>query len=308
MKHFFYLILLGAGLSALHSCKDMTDEEGNPLIDLNQNTGLNGNRALYREESSAGRIADYKYNGLNLSSVIQPMNSFTDVLWSGDKISQINFRGHLDTDGDSVPDLDSIAYTHLLTYGNQGRLSLITETRAIYTKNLVAGVPVGPYLLSERRKAEYNIKYNQMSGKMDSIIMKSGKEIAGTPFTYDTYSKAGYNYTGDNVTMIDKKVGQILAGNNEPADMHYSYEYLNYDTGISAYNLLPFAYKVSSLISTDHANTRAFILSPNSPKRTIVTDLKQPIPNPLISSTNFEYDNQNYVSRGYGIYYFYKAF
>jgi hypothetical protein len=99
MKQLFYFILLLAGISSMHSCKEMVDDEGNPLIDLNETGGLNGPRALYREVTNADTIAEYHYNGLLLSRVLTPGldngNSVTDIMYSGDKISKIDFKGFL---------------------------------------------------------------------------------------------------------------------------------------------------------------------------------------------------------------------
>ena len=89
MKRLFYFILLIAGISSVHSCKDMVNEEGDPLIDLNQSSGFNGPRALFREVTDSDTIAEYRYNGLLLSRVITDKYSAANVMWSGDKISQM---------------------------------------------------------------------------------------------------------------------------------------------------------------------------------------------------------------------------
>ena len=102
MKRLFYFILLIAGFSSIHSCKDLTDEEGNPLLDLNENTGLIGPRALSREVTNVGMIAQYQYTGLLLTKVITEKASITDVEWSGDKISRLTFNGFLDLDNDGA--------------------------------------------------------------------------------------------------------------------------------------------------------------------------------------------------------------
>ncbi len=309
MKHLFYFILLAVGFSAVHSCKDMVDDEGSPLIDLNPNTGLNGNRGLFREITDTGVIAEYHYNGLQLSNVYNGPKSITSLMWSGDKISQINFKGHLDSDGDATLDDDSIVYTRLLTYGNQGRLSLITETRSVFTRTpATTTLPAGPYLLSDRIKAEYNLKYNATSGKLDSINMKSGKEVAGVTFEFNKYAKTAYSYLGDNVSFVDRKIGTILAGVNITPNEHFTNEFLSYDNYISPYTLLPFAYKISTLIDTNYNDGRSMILSPNNPKRKILTDLSAPLPVTSISTSSFDYDPQTYALKGYGINYIYKIF
>lgn len=304
MKQFFYFILLVAGLSSLNSCKDMVDEEGNPLIDLNQNTGMNGDRALFREITNFGIIAEYHYNGLLLSNVVSTQNAQTEVLWSGDKISQINFKGHLDMDNDGVLDLDSTTYTQLFTYGNQGRLTLITESRTEYKRT--PGTPPGPFVISKKYKSEYNLTYSSVSGKLETIKMKKGTETTGLPFVYDKYSTATFTYLGDNVAKVDKNLGPIVGGVNDPATSKFSYEFTNYDDKISAYTLLPFAYKVSTLISTEHEDARSVMFSPNNPKRKSATDMVPPVPTPVLTSTNLTYDPQTYVLKAYDINYVYK--
>ena len=84
------------------------------------------------------------------------------------------------------------------------------------------------------------------------------------------------------------------------------YAYSNYDTQISAYTLLPTAYKISALISTDYKDIRSLMLSPNNPKRISVTDLSLPIPAPDVFSTDYTYDAQAYVKKGFGINFIYK--
>lgn len=310
MKKLFYFILLVAGISSIHSCKDMIDEEGNPLIDLNASSGFNGPRALFREITDSDTLAEYRYNGLLLSKVIYDKNSVANIMWSGDKISQINFNGHLDSDGDGTIDDDSIVYTQLFTYGNLGRLTIISENRASYkrTPGVPPTTPPGPYLLDKRTKAIYDLTYSATTGKLDVINGKRGLDVTGTPFTYNNYSKTSYTYFGDNVSNVQKQNGAINAGVNGPVVTNTGYDFLNYDSQINPYTLLPFEYKVFSLISTEFGNAKGFMMSPNSPKRISVTDLMQPIPAPVISSTAYKYDVQTYMIQGFGVNYIYKPF
>ncbi len=92
MKQIFYFILLIAGFSSIHSCKDLLDEDGNPLLDLNNTGGLSGPRALYKEITDKTTLAEYQYSGLLMNRVITDSASITDIMYSGDRISQINFR------------------------------------------------------------------------------------------------------------------------------------------------------------------------------------------------------------------------
>lgn len=308
MKQLFYFILLVAGISSVHSCKDLTDEEGNPLIDLNQNSGFNGPRALFREVTDSDTLAEYRYNGLLLSNVITEKNSITNVMWSGDKISQITFNGHLDLDNNGTIDDDSIVYTQLFTYGNLGRLTIISENRVSYkrTPAVPPTTPAGPYLVDKRIKSIYNLTYSSTTGKFAGITMKSGEDVSGVPYVDQNYSKTAYTYFGDNVSKSEVSIGAINAGVEGPVTEKYGYEFLNYDTQISPFTLLPFAYKVSRIISEKAGDVEAFILSPNSPKRISITDLMMPIPTPVIFSTAYRYDAQTYMTQGFSVNYMYK--
>lgn len=308
MKQLFYFILLVAGISSVHSCKDLTDEEGNPLIDLNQNSGFNGPRALFREVTDSDTLAEYRYNGLLLSNVITGKKSLTNVMWSGDKISQITFNGHLDSDNDGTIDDDSIVYTQLFTYGNLGRLTIISENRVSFkrTPAVPPTTPAGPYLVDKRIKSIYNLTYSSTTGKFAGITMKSGEDVTGVPYVDQNYSKTAYTYFGDNVSKSEVSIGAINAGVEGPVTEKYGYEFLNYDTQISPFTLLPFAYKVSRIISEKGGDVEAFILSPNSPKRISITDLMMPIPTPVIFSTAYRYDAQTYMTQGFSVNYMYK--
>lgn len=306
MKRLFYFILLIAGFSSIHSCKDLTDEEGNPLLDLNDNTGLIGPRALSREVTDFGLIAQYQYNGLLLSKVITEKASITDIEWSGNNISKITFNGFLDLDNNGTIDTDSVSYTQQYTYGNLGKLTLISENRTVFRR--AAPVPPstvpGPYAVFAKTKSIYNLTYSSTTSKLASIVMKKGKDI--TPFVYTDYTKATYSYLGDNVSSVTKEVGKLTGNVFEPATQKYAFDFSSYDSQISGYTLLPFEYKVAVLISTDINDDRSLMLSPNSPKRAAVTDMTQPVPTPIVSSTNYKYDPQTYMTQGFGINYFYK--
>ncbi|UOU99060.1 hypothetical protein MUU74_03685 [Chryseobacterium daecheongense] len=308
MKQLFYFILLLAGFSSIHSCKDMVDEDGNPLIDLNGNGGLIGARALYREVTDADTIAEYHYSGLLLSKVITDSASVTDVMYSGDKVSKINFNGFLDSDHDGTLDTDSISYSQLFTYGNNGRLTSISENRWIYRRGpVVPPATLGPQVLFKKTKSLYTLGYNATTNKLESIVMINGPEAPATPFVYTDYSKTAYTYLGDNVSKVVREYGPMNNGViTTTVTKKYSYDYFNYDNRISPYSLLPTAYKISVLLSTEENDMRSLILSPNNPKRFTITDLMVPIPTPVIYSTNFNYDPQTYMTRGFGVYYFYK--
>lgn len=309
MKRLFYFILLIAGFSSIHSCKDLTDEEGNPLLDLNENTGLIGPRALSREVTNAGQIAQYEYTGLLLTRVITEKASIANIEWSGDKISRLTFNGFLDLDNDGVIDTDSVSYTQQYTYGNLSKLTMISENRTVFRRTpppvgSPAGTPPGPYAVFAKTKAIYNLTYSSTTSKLASIVMRRGNDIPA--FVYTDYTKATYSYLGDNVSSVAKEVGKLTGTVFEPADKNFVFDFSSYDSQISGYTLLPFEYKVSVLISTDINDDRGLMLSPNSPKRASATDMIPAIPVTVVSSTNYRYDPQTYMTQGFGINYFYK--
>ncbi|CAM2921702.1 hypothetical protein DRF59_03160 [Chryseobacterium flavum] len=304
MKQLFYFILLIAGFSSIHSCKDLVDEEGNPLLDLNNTGGLTGPRALYREITDKDTIAEYRYSGLLLNTVITDSASITNVMYSGDKISQINFNGFLDLDGNSKLDKDSISFERLLTYNNTGRLEKITEKRSVFRRPppVPPATTPGPQTLLEETTSMYQIKYTATTGKLESIRMEKGP--AGASF--NSFTETTYTYVGDNISKVVKHYGPIAGGTPGPVDRKYSYEYYAYDNEISPFTLLPWAYKISRLLNTDFNDKESLILSPNNPKRWSFTDLTPPIPNPIVKSTNYVYDPQTYMTKGFGINYIYK--
>ncbi len=306
MKRLFYFVLLLVGVSTIHSCKDLLDEDGNPLLDVNNNTGLNGPRALYREITDSDTLATYYYNGLQLSKVITDSASVTDIAWSGDKVSKIDFKGFLDLDGDGDLDKDSIVFTQLFTYGNTGRLESISENRSFYKRTIAPPAPPSPQTLYKKTKTLYNLKYSAATAKLDSIIMRNGPDASGTPFAYTDYSKTKYEYLGDNISKVTRHYGPMSGGVFSPAITKFAYDYSNYDAKLSPFTLIPTAYKISRLLSTEINDIESWILSPNSPKRFSITDLTLPIPVPVVFSTDYNYDPQTYMTKGYGVNYIYK--
>lgn len=312
MKRLFYFVLLLVGVSALHSCKNLADEDGNPLLDINNTTGLTGPRALYSEITDTGTLATYYYNGLQLSRVVTDSASVTNVAWSGDKISMIDFRGFLDLDGNGKLDKDSIVYTQLFTYGNTGRLETISENRSLYHRITTAPFSVtnpSPQTLYKKTKSLYKLTYTATTGKLDLISMDSGTEISGTTFTNTEYSTTKFAYIGDNVSEVTRQWGPINPGNipGTPTEK-YSYGFSNYDVNISPFTLLPNGYKISRILATKHKGHECLIFSPNSPKRKTITDLMPAVPTPVTASTDYRYDPQTYMTVGYGVNYIYKPF
>ncbi|MBD8084335.1 hypothetical protein [Chryseobacterium caseinilyticum] len=311
MKQLFYFILLVAGLSSVHSCKDLVDEEGNPLIDLNENSGLIGPRSLFREITNADTIAEYRYNGLLLSKVLtkgKSTRSVKDLMWSGDKVSKITFYGFLDEDKDGALDADSVAYTQLLTYGAGGRLTIISENRISYVKKIPTGgtVPALPWVIDKKYKKIYNLEYATGTDKLSKITMRNGEEVTGVPFDYTLYSISNYAYSGDNIATVTRDYGTITAGTFGTPTEKYKYEYFTLDTQINPHTLLPFAYKISHLLSTRVNDEKSHSLSINNPRRLTITDMMMPIPTPVVFTTNYAYDPQTYMTQGFGINYIYK--
>lgn len=308
MKRLFYFILLMVGVSSVHSCKEVMDENGDPLVDINGNSGLNGPRALYREITDSDTLATYYYNGLQLSKVVtDSMNSTADIAWSGDKISRIDFRGFLDLDGNGYMDKDSITYTQQFTYGSTGRLETISESRSFFKRSTTAPYTVaapGPQTLYQKTKTIYGIKFSAATAKLDSINMRTGPEVSGAP-SYNKYSKTKYEYVGDNVSKVTKFTGNITGG-VMGANEKLSFEYSNYDDKINPFTLLPQVYKISRLLTTNGNVVKSWIFSPNSPTRYSVTNLTPAIPVSVFFSTNYNYDPQTYMRKGYGVNYIYK--
>lgn len=308
MKQLFYFILLLAGLSTIHSCKDLVDEDGNPLIDMHNNPGLTGPRALYREITDADTIAEYHYNGLLMSKVLSKGGSVTDIQYSGNNLSNLTFNGFVDSDNDGTLDLDSTSYKQMFTYGNNGRLTSISESRIIYNRTpaVPPGIPAGPWTVLRKSKTSYSLTYSATTSKLAKITMQTGEDTGAPTFNYTNYSESTYEYLGDNLSKVVRQYGPMAGGVFGAPTAKLGYDYANFDTQISAYTLLPFAYKISVILSTEINDRRSLILSPNSPKRVSITDLTTPIPAPAIFSTDYNYDPQTYVTKGFGINYVYK--
>lgn len=310
MKQLFYFILLIAGFSSIHSCKDMLDENGDPLLDLNNTGGLHGPRALYREITDKDTLAEYQYSGLLVTRVITDSASITNIAYSGNKVSQITFNGFLDLDGNGKLDKDSVSYSQLFTYGPNDKLQIISENRSVFRRPppVPPATNPGPQTLLRKTKIHYEVKYNASTAKLDSIIMKNGPDVPGTPFDYISYSKTGYTYLGDNVSRVVRNYGPMAGGVMGRPTSRFAYDFVNYDTQISPFTLLPTVYKISRLLSTDSNDRESHILSPNNPRKRSVTDLLPPIPSPINWTTNYNYDPQTYMTKGFGVNYIYKPF
>ncbi|UHO40872.1 hypothetical protein H5J24_21015 [Chryseobacterium capnotolerans] len=311
MKQIFYFILLIAGFSSIHSCKDLLDEDGNPLLDLNNTGGLSGPRALYREVTAKDTLAEYHYSGLLMNRVITDSASITDIMYSGERISQITFRGFLDLNGNGKLDKDSISYDRQFNYGNNSQLQSISETRSVFRRPppVPPSTKPGPQTLFASEKYIHTFTYNTATSKLESMTTVKGEEVVGGPIKYTEYSKSDFSYVGDNVSKVLNISGPVTSNNpnvlGAPTEK-YSFEYYAYDQQISPFTLLPQVYKISRLLSTKYSIKESMILSPNNPKRWSVTDITVNIPVPIVMSTNYVYDLQTYMTKGYDINYIYK--
>lgn len=308
MRRLFYFLLLLVSVSAVHSCKDLLDEDGNPLLDINENSGLNGARALYREITDSDTLATYYYNGLQMAKVTTRKASVTDVQYSGNKISRVTFNGFLDFDNDGTLDVDSTSYEQQFTYGSTGRLESISENRSVYNRTpaVPPTTPAGPWVILRKSKTLYKLTYSSTTSKLAKIVMETGDEAPGVQFAYTNFSETTYEYAGDNVSKVVRGYGPMSGGTHGTVNTKYGYEFSNYDAKINPFTLLPIEYKISRILSTEKNDFDSWILSPNSPERKSFTDLMPPIPVPFVLSTDYNYDAQTYMKKGYGINYIYK--
>ncbi len=136
--------------------------------------------------------------------------------------------------------------------------------------------------------------------------MRNGPDVPGGGLTFTDFSITTYSYLGDNVSKVLRHYGTMSGDVFGTVTGRLSYEYFAYDEQVSPFTLLPDVYKISRLLSTTKNDKESLILSPNNPKRWSATDLTTPIPTPIIKSTNYVYDPQTYMTKGYGVNYIYK--
>ncbi|MBW8361638.1 MAG: hypothetical protein K0M56_05560 [Kaistella sp.] len=290
MKNLYYFLLLIVGFSAFHSCKELADEDGNLLNNMGQNPGgLTGSRALFREMTDADTL-EYHYNGLKLSDVTTD-STITKIVYNSEMINKITFDGFVGLQ-------DSISYTRFFTYDGAGKISTISETS---TSHFV-GLPVQPV---KKYKALYTLKY-KTNGQLDSIITKKGEEITAVPFAFTTYSKKAYTFTGMNLTGMIDKTGTMSGNLYGPVTGMINFEFSEYDDKKNPYTLLPFAFNIHQLLDDNKESFKSYRLSANNPKKVSITS--NTIFVPMVSTTAYGYDPQNYVLTGFGLTYMYKPF
>ncbi|TXF76216.1 hypothetical protein [Chryseobacterium sp.] len=291
MKNVYYFILLIIGFSAFHSCKELADEDGNLLNNMGQNPGgLTGSRALFREMTDSDTL-EYHYDGLKLSDVSTD-STLTKIVYNSDMINKITFDGFVNLH-------DSISYTRFFTYDAAGKISTISET----SKKYYIGLPAQPM---KKYKALYTLKY-KTNGQLDSIITKKGEEITAMPFEFTTYSKKAYTFTGMNLTGMVDKMGGMSGSIYGPVTAQTNFEFSDYDDKINPYSrLLPFGFNIHQLLDDNKTSFKSYRLSANNPKKVSITS--NLIITPVVSTTAYGYDAQNYVLTGFGLTYMYKPF
>jgi hypothetical protein len=196
-----------------------------------------------------------------------------------------------------------------MTYNAGGKLETISENRSVY--NLTAPVPPStiptlPYVLNKKYRTVYTVKYTVATGKMSGISMITGEDVTGTPFAYKNYSETTYSYLGDNVSEVIRSYGTLTGTVQSAPTEKYSYGYSVYDDKISPFTLVPVVYKISRILSILRNDYESQMFSPNSPRRITVSNLIPAIPVTTIFTSNYNYDPQTYMSKGFGVNYIYK--
>lgn len=293
-------MILGLSFS-LQSCKQIGDDDGNLLNNMDANEGgLTGPRYLASElVNGDSLIASYQYNGIKLVRVVAS-DHYKDISYNGDKINKIIFIGKMDT--------DSVNYTQYYTYDNDGKITSIAEAKTIIIPNTSGSTTTYDY---EKYKSVYSIKYSTTNGKMESIFKKEGEEITGQSFAYTNYERFSFTYydigtfiTG-NIKKMTHDTGKLdSTGDISTIDDQFSYEYEDYDDKASPYILLPFGYNLNTLLES---SVNGYHLSTNNPRKfTLSGDTISP---PIVLTSTYTYDPQRYALTGFfGINYMYGAF
>lgn len=296
MKKQTYLILSAVLLLfAVQSCQRMGDDDGNLLNNMNGNQdGLGKDRFLYQEVTSAKVLAQYNYVGRKLVQVLED-SAITNISYSGDLISRIDYNG--------VVEGDSISYTQEFNYDimNGNVLNLITETKSVYED--IHTVPFIDIIV-KRTNTMYEPTFDA-SGKLASVLSKTGNVVPLTPFVFTSYWKVDYTYNSSkkNVTNVYKEIGSIVMGNLEPSPVYETYDFTEYDSGINPYTLIPFGYTLHKTFQNPYLNYR---FSANNPKKIIWETNVEPFPH--VEETQYNYDALKYAVSGWGVVYDYRPF
>ncbi len=291
MKKILYLFLSVFTLVALDSCKRLEDQDGNLLNDMDANQGgLTGDRFLFQEVTAADTLAEYHYSGMKLTSVLTD-SAKTTVSYNGDQLNKIEFRG--------LEDGDSIVIDRFFNYDVNAKLTYITEVNTVYPKT----TPPDP-VIPVTWKTLYDV-YLSPAQKLDSIVAKTGQDIAGQAFAFTNYRKWNYTYDiRNNVSAVEYRVGPFAGNVFGPHTSFLTTAFADYDEMKNPYSLLPFGYVLSKNLD-DPKN--GYWFSPNNPKRILSTlEGFPPVVNTV--STLYTYDPQGYALSGFGINYDYRPF
>lgn len=291
MKKIIYLFASLFTLFAIDSCKRLEDQDGNLLNDMDANQGgITGPRFLHQEVTASDTLAEYRYTGMKLTKVLQD-KAYTNITYNGDQLNKIEFRGKVGG--------DSIAFDRFFNYDPTAKLSYITEVHTVYP----ATTPPAP-VVPVTWKTLYNV-YFSPAKKLDSVVAKTGQEIAGVPFAFSNYRKWNYTYDiRNNVPKVEYRIGPLSGNVQGPVTAFLTTVFADYDEMKNPYSLLPFGYVLSK---TFDDSKNAYWFSTNNPKRIISTlDGFPPVVNTV--STLYTYDPQGYALTGFGINYDYRPF
>lgn len=292
MKKIIYLFAAFFIIASTESCKRVMDEDGDLLINLDENQGgLTGDRFLYQEVNSVDTIAQYNYNGKKLVEVLN-VKSKTNINYNGELINKINFY--------KVVGADSIVSTQYFAYDATAKMiTSISEVGTTYFA-YKATTP-GPI---EKYKSVHDFTYTPDS-KLKDITSRTGDDVPGIPFEFTSYIKYGFTFDAakKNVTKVVRDSGPYSAGTFGPAAEQLVFTYSEFDEKINPYTLLPFGYKAAALLDD---TAKFYWLSGNNPKKLVITN--ELSPTPTIISTMYSYDAQDYVLSGFGKNYDYRPF
>lgn len=278
MKKIFYLFAAVLMVFSLESCKRVQDENGDLLSNADgTDSGLDGERKLYREYEQGQLVKQYNYDQRKLMEVLEPTDSArTTIEYNQNRINSLTYT--------RVYNGDSTSYKRLYYYNELGKVNEIKERRVFK--------PANQDILNVFQSL-YMIEYD--ADKITSILMKTGQEIAQQDFAFTAYYKAMYEYEGENVIGQTKVFGMMNGEELGGVNSRSTYQYDNYDDKISPYTLIPFDYKISQVIDFE---AEAYRFSPNNVRKITFSSTQNPVP--VTITTLFTYDSQNYGLLGFG--------
>ncbi len=287
MKKILYLITTSLVVFTLFSCKRNIDDNGDVLNDYQTPlAGINGPRALAKENINDLVMLHYLYNGAKLEATVASDGALTEIMNNGNLIYQIKYNGKLATDSAEV--------VQYYTYNTNEKLTEIAETQRIISL-------ATPAVATKKYKHKYVLTYNT-ADKLSNIVKHSGLDVPGSAFNFTDYEKYNFTYTGENLTGLTIDRGQITStGTLGPSQNQTIYSYQNYDTKFSPYTTLNWGYNLHYMLRDQ---VYGFHLSANNPGKVIVSGTT--IPTPVNYTSTFSYDLQNYAITGFGYNFIYK--